>query len=105
MTIIFIYIIILVKSSLQTLCKNIETEFVFILLAGSDLLFGIFETSSEATFTKHLFKCLAMIMLSVTFIPLMSNLLLEKTYFFLFITSLIIDHVFFRLFILSISNL
>ena len=80
---------------MQTLSKNIETGFFFIILVGSVLLFGIFEASSEATFTKYLLKCLAMVMLSVTVLPLVTNLLLEKLFFFLFITSLIIDHVFF----------
>ena len=61
--------------------------------------------SSEATFTKYLLKCLAMVMLSVTVLPLMTNLLVEKIFFFSFITSLKIDHVYFKVFLLSISNL
>ena len=73
----FKYIIILETSSLQTLSKNIET-FFFIYLVGSVLIFGIFVASSKATFTKYLLKCLAMVMLSVTVLPLMKHLLLEE---------------------------
>ena len=88
---------------MQTLSENVETGFIFIVLVESDLLFGIFEASSEAMFSKYLLKCLTFVMLSVTVLPLMTNLLLEEPLFFLLITSLIRYQVFLRLFLFLLT--